>query len=270
LNNYIKIGKKGKRFFLKEEVIIMRSKIIATFIFLLSLSLTSQAFATATLHIGFGAGTECATGCGGDPNTSGEGLSDTFNIYQNSGGATDIDSPVWFIIGVPDTNDPNYFNAGDIVNVTYYEDYTNQYPGGDSAVLSWSYEGLYGTLDPGEEVYGDVLGLYPPDANLNDSNNFVNWHDTDLAINEIDADFFGIYVFHIDTSLGAHDLLEVTFDNSSTVPLGSYVIAYGHGSDYGTPFTESGLQAPEPSTFLLLGSGLVALGLIRRKFKIKA
>ena len=36
-------------------------------VLLLSVFIASPVFAGATLHIGFGAGTECATGCGGDP-----------------------------------------------------------------------------------------------------------------------------------------------------------------------------------------------------------
>ena len=83
-------------------------------VFLLSLFATSQAFAGATLHIGFGAGTPCATGCEGDPNVSGDGLSDTFDIYQNAGGAEDAISPVWLIIGVPDVNDTNLFSTASI------------------------------------------------------------------------------------------------------------------------------------------------------------
>jgi hypothetical protein len=235
-------------------------------VFLLSLLIASPAFATATLHIGFGAGTDCATGCGGHPNLSPTGGSDTYNIYQNSGGATDINSPVWLIIGVPDVDNPSLFSTSDITGVTLYDDYTNLYPGGATAVSSWSYQGWQGNLTAGLEVYDDVLGLFSPDYSLNNSNNFTNWHDFDLAINGIDASFFGIYVFHIDTMLGAHDLLDITFASNSTVPKGSYVLAYGHGSDYGVPFTESGLQVPEPSTLILLGSGLIGYGIIRRRF----
>ena len=51
----------------------------------------------ATLHIGTGSGTPCATGCGGDPNVIGS----TFSMFQNSGGAPTLGTPLLLIVAIP-------------------------------------------------------------------------------------------------------------------------------------------------------------------------
>src|SRR5215472_9300651 len=53
----------------------------------------------STLHIGAGAGTVCATGCGGHPNLIGTGSG--VDIYQNSSGAPNLSQPLLLILGVP-------------------------------------------------------------------------------------------------------------------------------------------------------------------------
>src|SRR5689334_4010616 len=77
----------------------------------------------ATLHIGFGAGTACAQGCGGDPNLSGS-ASTSVDIFQNSGGAATITNPM-LILAVPNGN-----TVPSIASETDYNPYTGTASGG--------------------------------------------------------------------------------------------------------------------------------------------
>lgn len=247
----------------------------------------------ATLHIGFGAGTPCAVGCGGDPNLSGtSNPSAFFDIYQTSNGANPV-NPVLLIIGVPNQTSPTLFNLNSIIGLTSI----NSYPGGPevgSSLNSWTYgttafglgsdvgfglaSGYRGefTALTGGDVYS-FLGL----PGGNNSNNWPNWRDSDLALAGIDATGFGIYVFALNGDLGPNGLMNINFLNSSTVPAGSYLIGYSPST---TPFTEAGLysggpplygegpscsgdctRVPEPEIMLLLGAALLGLAVWRKK-----
>jgi PEP-CTERM motif len=265
---------------LKKVTVAMKISLVSLiFTALVWMTGSSTVYAVATLHIGFGAGMLCDVGCGGDPNIS-PSATNVFDIYQNSGGASLLDQPVLLIIGVPNVTDPNFFSAASITGVSSYNSYT-PYPGATGPAVTsntWTYgattpktditfSGFAGTLDPGEEVYGDVLGLTG-----NNSQSFTNW-----TILDPTATVFGIYVFGLNADLGAKGLINITFANTSTVPVGSYIIAYGEDpppgqtriTTFDTPFTETGYQCcsqvPEPSGLLLLGSGLLGLAFLGRK-----
>jgi len=78
---------------------------------------------------------------------------------------------------------------------------------------------------------------------------------------------YDVFTFSIGTTAFApNDLLDFT----GNLPIGSYVAAIGvdysaldgKGEAWAVPFTESGIvtnNVPEPSSFLLLGAGLLAL-----------
>lgn len=133
---------------------------------------------------------------------------------------------------------------------------------------------LAGTLDdlhPVPDVYGEVLHL----KGLNSSNNFTNWAGAELAVNGIAADYFGIMIYSLTGTVlnQGKPVNDILF--ASSLPAGTFAIAYGKGSDgkeYCTPFTQSGLtnppkKVPEPGTLMLLGTGLVGIAFYGRRLK---
>jgi hypothetical protein len=201
-----------------------------------------NAWAQSTLHIGPGAGTPCAQGCGGHPNLfSGARRID---IFQTSGGADPLFQPVLLILGVP-TQYGNRLPPDPINGVRAI----NPYPGGamtpgtDSFALGGTWglkppisDGFFGTMGPGEEVYS-FLGL----GGANNSNSFTNWLEALEEYVWITTTGFDIHVYALDADLGPKGLIDIRLVQN--VPKGTYIVAYGVGSNsYSTPFTEAGLK----------------------------
>jgi PEP-CTERM motif-containing protein len=228
----------------------------------------------ADLHVGPGAGTGCATGCGGDPNT----ISATnFDIYYNPNthsSQSPIGDPFYLIIATPvyvgSTNSPTV-NGSATMYATY--------PGGTQTTVSVGGPVLQGVL-----TSGDIYTLLGLGSQVTNSFNFVNMVACDTGatggngcpngnLQGSNAPLFGVNITGYDittfsigtTTFAPNDLLDFT----GSLPVGSYVAAIGVNQSaqeaWAVPFTESGIvttttNVPEPSSLMLLGAGLLALG----------
>ena len=132
-------------------------------LFALAISASAQLIDPSTLHVGTGAGTPCATGCGNDPNII---TSTNWSLYQNSGGAEDIGSPFYLLVAAPvwrNGGGSYVFAGGSAPSVNSTAAYYNPYPGSSSniSISLHSFGGTSGGFAPEvlrAAVYFDASG----------------------------------------------------------------------------------------------------------------
>lgn len=217
------------------------------------------ALAESTLHIGPGYPNSCDTG--GCPLYKGEtnGFTNTLDIYQNSNGAPLLNNPIELIFAVPHGDAAPSISGVQLIDSDL---------GFTPSSVSFTSLGLLGTM-----TSGDVYSFLGSKVDKSDSlKNLSAW---DLAVNGLKVSSFDIYVFNLKTGgFDANDFLTMNVN----APLGTFAFGYGtsgsgrHFKEWGTPFTESGLedghtpQVPEPCSMLLLGSGFLStVSFVRRR-----
>ena len=194
---------------------------------------------------------------GGDPNL----ITGPGSFVAGVAGSATGQNPLLIIVGVYDGNGTP----------------TISFAGGVSAAPIGTY-GL--TADTAAFTSGDAdadLGL----SVETESESFTNWSAGDVANGFAAPSSFTLYAFALDTSLSG----TITLGESGAAN-GSFIIAYdckdGTGSGSGcakkgdimdTPFTNAGLvdatsTVPDPTSLLLFGTGLLALGAKLRGRKV--
>ncbi len=219
---------------------VMTRKILTVMaLAVLALCYTTPAMAdSSTLQINGGAG---------DPNLISGG---SFNVIQQSGGAGTIDN-VFLLFSVPGvTSSPSGISG---------------LSSSAGSVGSLSLVGVLATpVPPCNDTSKDVYSCAGI-SSTNQSNSLTNFNGAELLINGFTAAAYGIFEVEITgADLGPKGVITI----SGNLPFGTYVDAFGvdeNGAAFVTPFTESGLSVPEPSTLTSLFAGLLAVGAFARR-----
>jgi PEP-CTERM motif len=207
--------------------------------------------------------------------------SNTLTINENGKGQPMLGNPVLLILGFANVSSTFVPPSITLSSGTGSAGGANAYPTTTTKWDSNGFAGFYTTaFTPPKGTANSVysfIGL----AHVGGSESFTNWSAADLAVAGITANGFGIVVYELfNTSLTGGGSVTINF--SSNLPLGTFAVAYGCSgatgangacpgmNTFSTPFTQSGMVntvVPEPTSLVLLGSGLIAAGALRRRKK---
>jgi hypothetical protein len=232
--------------------------------------------------------------------TSTSTLSNTVTLTLNGQAASTTTTPVYLILGLPNVTAHNFFGSTvPIANLTAVSNsgvstpVFGSFPANDttwgvagvSAVSTASQTtGYFTQLNPGQDVYKDLFNI---NGGGNASQSFTNWQSVESSVNNITADTFALYAIDFTQPTGfIGGKGEISFQLSSSLPLGTFVIGLADTKPFTTPFTETGLTTnsgtgttttgsaggglsgvPVPPSAVLFGIGAlgVILGLSRRR-----
>jgi hypothetical protein len=234
----------------------------------------------ATLHVGPGAGTGCATGCAGDPNVISLTNWDVFYNSQGNGNLP-IGTPFYLVVATP-----VYTGSSNSPTVNSPATMFAPYPGGTTTPVNVGPEATGTVMTSATSNTVDLYDAVGITLSTNSSFSFVNMLACDIgtstggnacpnkSLQGSGAPLAGVNITAFDvnfwlistTTFSPGDLLNFT----GNLPIGSYVAAVGvNGTEaWAVPFTESGLavgtSVPEPSSLASLIAGLLALGAFGR------
>ena len=194
---------------------------------------------------------------------------DGFRLTYHGGGTQTILDPLILIFATPDGVTPTLASSGVQDPSTLASSITlggTNYYGGTWDTTTGA-AGTFGSGDSGT-VYSKI-GL----QDANGSNNYSNWN----GESGLTSWNLWVYTISFKPDLSRGDYMEFSTTN---LALGSFVVGYGctslnttdtactnAGSTEDTPWTFTGYvtKVPEPGTLGLLGFGLFAMGMMRRR-----